>query len=60
MNDKLIAALTSIAIIFFFISIPLNIFSGFSLGVGSTIEIVVALYILLMSGLFIFIFRKFS
>ncbi|BCS92302.1 hypothetical protein [Metallosphaera javensis (ex Sakai et al. 2022)] len=61
MNDKTIALITSIGVIFFLIlSIPFNIFSGFSLGNGITIEIAVSIYILLMSGIFILVFKRFS
>ncbi|WP_240938899.1 hypothetical protein [Metallosphaera hakonensis] len=59
MNEKLITLLASLGIIFFvLISIPFNLFSGLSLGVGTSIEIAVAIYIILMSGIFIFIFKK--
>ncbi|MCG3108948.1 hypothetical protein L3N51_01238 [Metallosphaera sp. J1] len=61
MNDRTIALITSIGVIFFLIlSIPFNIFSGFSLGNGITIEIAVSIYILLMSGIFILVFKRFS
>ncbi|ABP94464.1 hypothetical protein HA72_0287 [Metallosphaera sedula] len=61
LNDKMIALITSVGIIFFILlSIPLNIFSGISLGNGITIEIAVSLYILLMSGIFIVVFKRFS
>lgn len=61
MNDKTIALITSIGVIFFLIlSIPFNIFSGFSLGNGISIEIAVSIYILLMSGIFILVFKRFS
>lgn len=61
LNDKMIALITSVGIIFFILlSIPLNLFSGISLGNGITIEIAVSLYILLMSGIFIVVFKRFS
>ncbi|MEL9970098.1 MAG: hypothetical protein QXR57_00045 [Metallosphaera sp.] len=61
MNTKFVVLLTVIGVLFFIVlSIPMNIFSSLLLGVGSAIEIAVAVYIILMSGLFILVFRRFN